>query len=64
MIFYIEIEVEKTSGKFVSKDDVAEAVIAEIDNLGEIDLDDATYEVVSISQYEPPKAAKPRQVQR
>lgn len=45
----IEIEVERQSGKFRSKDDVADALIAEIEgaNPGSVDVDETEYEVVS-----------------
>ena len=41
----IDIEVNKTQGKFVSKADIEEALVAEISEPGSIYVDESEYEV-------------------
>lgn len=54
MIIYLEIEVEKVDGKFVSRDSVAEAAAAELEGVT-LDVEESQYEVGSVSVYYPPK---------
>ena len=51
MLLTVEIEVEHLSGKFASKDAVFEA-IAELIDAGDLDVDEATYEVASANLVE------------
>lgn len=47
MIVRIEVECEKTSGKFVAKEDVAEEIVGLID--GSLYVDDSEYEITDVS---------------
>lgn len=49
-VFTVTVEVERTEGKFASRDEIAEKISEEIGNAdpGQIDTDDgAVYEIVS-----------------
>ena len=52
MIIYLEIEVEKQAGKFVSKEEIADALIEALGD--EVEVEESSYSV-SASQYYPPK---------
>lgn len=41
----IDVEVNKTQGKFVSKGDIEEAIIAELSEPGSLYVDESEYEV-------------------
>ena len=45
----IEAEVERTTGKFISKSDIAEELKSEVENSdpGSVSIDDSEYEVTS-----------------
>jgi hypothetical protein len=53
MIILIEVEVEKTEGKFVSKDELVEAIENELG--GAVDVDESHYEISSMSLHACPK---------
>ena len=55
MLIRLEVQVEHVAGKFAAKDAVFE-VIAEMIGEGEIVVDEATYEVVSVDMGADPKA--------
>lgn len=63
MIIRVEIEVERISGKFASREDVAQALITEIESvsLGGLGADgDSEYEIVSVGEYFEPKKTRVR----
>lgn len=47
MIVRLEVEVERVSGKFVSKEDVAEELVSAVD-IGSIYVDDSEYEITNV----------------
>lgn len=65
MILRLEVEVERVSGKFVSHDDLEQALCDEVGNLSLTGLGndgDSEYAIVSVSGYEPPKPIKATRV--
>src|SRR5713101_4347558 len=62
MMITIEVEVEHVSGKFAGKDAVFEA-LAELLDTGEVEVDEATYEVVSVNMAAEPKGGNGMQVE-
>ena len=60
MLIRLEVQVEHVAGKFAAKDAVFE-VIAEMIGEGEIVVDEATYEVVSVEMgADPARSRKER----
>lgn len=55
MKVYLEIETERISGRFISRDDIVDTIITGIEALGELDIEDSVYEVVNVAEIEPPK---------
>jgi hypothetical protein len=64
IVFTITVRVERESGKFVSRDDIAEQLIDVIQdaNPGTVEVDESVYNVESIEaeQEEPVKKGKVR----
>ncbi len=58
MTIILEISVEHSTGKFASKDDVANELIGLVDGQT-LYVEESEYEVTDVSVYEPPKAVKP-----
>jgi hypothetical protein len=58
VIILLEISVERTSGKFASKDDVATELMGLVDGQN-VYVEESEYEVTDVSVYEPPKTVKP-----
>ena len=57
MIIMLEISVERSTGKFASKDDVANELIGLVDGQT-LYVEESEYEVTDVSVYEPPKPVK------
>ena len=57
MTILLEITVERTTGKFVLKDDVANELIGLVDGQT-LYVEGSEYEVTDVSVHEPPKTAK------
>ena len=51
MRLLIEVEVEHIVGRFIDKETVAEAVADELRNVGSVDIDDSSYEIVTALYY-------------
>jgi hypothetical protein len=49
--FVVEVELERTEGKFVSRDDMAQELLDAIESAdpGSIDVDESSYEVTDFS---------------
>ncbi len=58
MTIMLEITVEHSTGKFASKDDVANELIGLVDGQT-LNVEESEYEVTDVSVYEPPKPVKP-----
>lgn len=59
MLVTIEVEVERVSGPFASRDAIGEA-LAEMVDVGSVYVDDSEYEVVGVNTVEPPKRKRSR----
>lgn len=57
MLITIEVEVEKTSGPFASRDAIGEALAGMLD-VGSVSVDDSEYEVVNTNVLDQPKRGK------
>jgi hypothetical protein len=57
MILLVEIDVEKTEGKFVSKADLIGAIE---DELGSLDVEESHYEINGVNEHACPKKSKSR----
>lgn len=53
----LEINVERVSGKFASKDDVATELMGLVEGQN-VYVEESEYEVTDVSVYEPPKTLK------
>jgi hypothetical protein len=60
MLVRIEVEVQHVSGKFAGKDAVFEE-LAQLLDVGEVDVDEATYEVVSVELGADPTPARKKE---
>jgi hypothetical protein len=57
MTIMLEITSERSTGKFASKDDVANELIGLVDGQT-LYVEESEYEVTDVSVYEPPKPVK------
>lgn len=48
MILNIEVEVERTSGRFVSKDAIFEELAAQLD-IGTVQVEDSEYDILNVN---------------
>ncbi len=58
MTIMLEITVERSTGKFASKDDVANELIGLVDGQT-LYVEESEYEITDVSVCEPPKPVKP-----